>query len=68
MSLKHVHVVFIVVATLLVLFCGVVAFQRFQAGGGLLMACAMLGALVGAGALVRYETLFMKRCRELGIR
>jgi len=68
MSLKHVHVVFIVVATLLVLFCGVVAFERFRADGAPLMACAALGALFGVAALVRYETLFMKRCREVGIR
>ena len=68
MSLKHVHVVFIVVATLLVLFCGVVAFERFRVDGAPLMACAALGALVGVAALVRYESLFMKRCREVGIR
>lgn len=68
MSLKHVHVVFIVAATLLVLFCGVVALERFRAEGAPLMACAVLGSLVGAAALVRYEALFMKRCREEGIR
>ena len=68
MSLKHVHVVFIVVATLLVLFCGVVAFEQFRVDGTPLMACATLGALVGAAALVRYEALFMRRCREVGIR
>ena len=68
MSLKHVHAVFIVVATLLGLFCGAVAFQRFRADGTLLTACATIGALVGAASLVRYEVLFMKRCREVGIR
>jgi hypothetical protein len=68
MSLKHVHVVFIVVATLLVLFCGAVAFQEFRTDGAPLMACAAVGALLGAAALVRYEALFIRRCREVGIR
>lgn len=68
MSLKQVHVAFIVVATLLVLYCGGVALQRFLVERTPLMAAAVVAALMAVVALVRYETLFMKRCREVGIR
>lgn len=68
MSLKHVHVLFVVAATLLVLFCGVQAAGAFRSTGSVTMAGAALLALAGVATLVRYEFVFLRRCREAGIR
>ena len=68
MSLKNVHVVFIVAATLLALFCAVRAFGSFRAEGSPMMAVAVVASLASAALLVRYETRFVRRCREQGIR
>ena len=68
MSLKHVHLAFIVAATLLALFCSVDAFVRYRVDGSPLVGLAALGALGLAAALVRYELHFVRRCREMGIR
>lgn len=68
MSLKNVHVLFIVAATVLALFCAVQAFDRYQTDGSMLAAVAGAAAVLAAGLLVRYETLFLKRCRLEGIR
>lgn len=68
MSLKNVHLLFVVTALLLVLFCGVEAARLFVRAGSAPMAAAVLGAALAAGALVRYELAFLRRCREAGIR
>lgn len=68
MSLKNVHVVFIVAATILALFCAVRALGSFRAGGSPVTAVAAVASLAGAALLVRYETRFLRRCREQGIR
>jgi nitrate reductase gamma subunit len=68
MSLKNFHVVFIVAATVLVVFCAVQALQQFLSTGSPGMAVAFAGAVAGVVLLVRYEALFLRRCREEGIR
>jgi len=68
MSLKNVHLVFIVMATLLALLCAVLAFGRFRTGGSPLMGAASLCGVLAAGALARYEARFVRRCRAEGIR
>jgi hypothetical protein len=68
MSLKNVHVLFVVAATLLVLFCGVQAVGAFRTTGSAVMAGAAVLALAAAATLVRYELAFLRRCREAGIR
>lgn len=68
MSLKNVHVVFITAAVALALFCAVQAVGSYRDDGSLLAAVAAAGALVAAVLLVRYEALFLKRCRAEGIR
>ncbi|MGE3958283.1 MAG: hypothetical protein AB7H96_16335 [Vicinamibacterales bacterium] len=68
MSLKNVHVAFVVAAALLVLFCGLQAVGSFREGGSVLMAAAALVSGLGVIALVRYEIAFLRRCREAGIR
>lgn len=68
MSLKNVHLLFVMVATLLALFCGAQAFERFRADGSVTLLGAALMAVVAAGLLVQYERRFLRRCREAGIR
>jgi hypothetical protein len=68
MSLKNVHLVFITAAAALALFCAVQAFGSYRDTGSMLSAVATVGALAVAALLVRYETLFLKRCRAEGIR
>lgn len=68
MSLKKVHVLFMVAATMLALFCAVVAFDNFRADGSPLMAAASAGAVGAAVLMVRYEAFFLGRCRRAGVR
>lgn len=68
MSLKNVHIIFIAAATLLALFCAVQAFGSYRDQGSMLSVLAATGSLAVAAFLVRYETLFLKRCRAEGIR
>ncbi len=68
MTLKNVHLSFIGAATLLALFCAVQAFGSFRDEGSTLSAAASAGSLAVAALLVRYETVFLKRCRAEGIR
>lgn len=69
MSLKNVHVLFVVIATLLVLFCGVQAFGSYRAEGSMLTGTvAALASLGLALLLAGYERRFIRRCREEGIR
>ena len=68
MSLKNVHLLFIAAATLLALFCAVQAFGSYREQGTLLSVAAATGSLAVAAFLVRYEALFLKRCRAEGIR
>ncbi len=68
MSLKNFHLVFIVLAVLLALFCGVLAFNSYRASGSLVTGLAALGSLAAAALLTRYEAGFLRRCREGGIR
>ncbi|MFN7915813.1 MAG: hypothetical protein U0Q55_10790 [Vicinamibacterales bacterium] len=68
MTLRNVHVLFVVSAVLLVLFCGAEAVRAFLRAGSVLMAGAAAGAVLAAGLLVRYELTFLRRCREAGIR
>jgi hypothetical protein len=67
MSLKNFHIVFIVAAVLLAVFCAGQAFVSFRAGGSVLMAAASGGALAAAAVLVQYEGRFIRRCRKEGI-
>lgn len=67
MSLKHVHVLFVVASTLLILFCGVQAVAAFRSTGSSTMAGAAVLALAAVGLLLRYELMFLRRCREAGI-
>ena len=68
MSLKNVHLIFIVAATLLALLCALLAFGRFQDGGSPLMAAASACAVLAAAVLAAYEARFVRRCRAEGIR
>ena len=68
MSLKNFHVVFMVAATLLALFCAVQALGNFRASGSLLTAAACVLSRAAAGSLIRFEMLFLRRCRTEGIR
>lgn len=68
MSLKNVHLVFISAAVVLALFCAAQAFGSYRVNGSTLSAMAAAGAVAAAALLVRYETLFLKRCRAEGIR
>lgn len=68
MSLKNVHLVFIAAATLLALFCAVQAFGSYRNQGSMLAAMAAAGSLAVAAVLIRYEALFLRRCRAEGIR
>jgi len=68
MSLKNFHVVFIVAAAVLALFCAVQAFGSFLRDGSPLMGAACAASLGGAALLVRYEVLFLRRCRREHIR
>jgi hypothetical protein len=68
MSLKHVHIGFIVVATLLTLLVGVDAVSRFRADGSLEWAATAAGAAGAVVALAAYERSFIARCRRAGIR
>ena len=68
MSLKNVHVAFIGAAVLLALFCAAQAFGSFRDNGSVLSAVATAAAVSVAALLVRYEALFLKRCRAEGIR
>ncbi len=67
MSLKNVHVVFIIIAVLLALFCAVLAFDSFRTSGSPLTGLSALASLAGAGLLVGYEAAFLRRCRREGI-
>jgi hypothetical protein len=68
MSLKHVHLIFITAAALLALLCAVQAFGSYRDQGSMLSAVAAAGSLAAAALLVRYEAVFLKRCRTEGIR
>ena len=68
MSLRNVHLIFIAAATLLALFCAAQAFGSYRDQASMRSAVAALGALAVAVFLVRYEALFLKRCRAEGIR
>jgi hypothetical protein len=68
MSLKNFHLLFVVIATLTVLFCGIEALAAYRASGQAVMAAVAIGALVTAALLVRIETLFLRQCRRAGVR
>ena len=68
MSLKNVHVVFIISAVLLALFCFVDAYGAFRADGSPVMAAAALMCAGVSVLLVAYGARFVRRCREAGIR
>ena len=68
MSLKHVHVAFILGATLLALFCAVLAFGQFREDGAPLPGAAVAASLAAAVLLLGYESRFLRRCRREGIR
>ncbi len=68
MSLKNVHIIFIAAATLLALFCAVQALGNYREQGSMLSVLAATGSLAVAVVLLRYEALFLKRCRAQGIR
>jgi hypothetical protein len=68
MSLKNVHVLFIVTACVMVLSCGLLALDAFRAGGSPLLVAAAGVAVAVVVFLVRYETQFLRRCRQAGIR
>lgn len=67
MSLKHVHVAFVVMAMLLTLFCGARALSELQNGGSAFFAVATVGAVAVVALLVRYQQRFLRACREAGI-
>lgn len=67
MSLKHVHVAFVVAAMLLTLFCGFRALTALRSSGSATFALATIAALAVVVLLVRYQQRFLRACREAGI-
>ncbi len=67
MSLKHVHVAFVVMAMLLTLFCGFRAWSEMRSGGTVTYALVAVAALAVAVLLLRYQQRFLRTCREAGI-
>lgn len=67
MSLKHVHVAFVLMATLLALFCGFRALSELRSGASATFVLATIASVVVAGLLVRYQLRFLRACREAGI-
>lgn len=67
MSLKHVHVAFVVMAMLLTLFCGFRAWSELQNDGSMVYAVVTIAALAVSGLLLRYQQRFRRTCREAGI-
>ncbi len=68
MSLKNVHLIFIAAAALLAVFCAAQAFDSYRDQGSMLSAVAAAGALAAAALLLRYQAVFLRRCRAEGIR
>lgn len=68
MSLKTFHLLFVVTATLMALFSAVQAFGAWRESGQGMMGAVAIGALAAAVLLVRFEMLFLKRCRREGVR
>jgi hypothetical protein len=67
MSLKHFHLLFVITAVVMALFCAVQAFDVYRAGGHPAMGGLAAAALVAAAVLVRFEMLFLRRCRREGV-
>jgi hypothetical protein len=67
MSLKHVHLAFVVAAMLLTTFCAVRAMAALLSGGSWMLAVATVGAVVIVALLVQYQHRFLRACREAGI-
>ena len=67
MSLKHVHLAFVVAAMLLTLFCAVRAVSELRSGGSWTLGLVTVGALAAVGVLIRYQQRFLRSCREAGI-
>ena len=68
MSLKTFHLLFVVTATLMALFSAAQAFGAYREGGQGVMGVVAIGAIVAAVLLIRFEVLFLKRCRREGVR
>jgi hypothetical protein len=67
-SLKRFHMLFVIVATIVALFCAAQAFASYRAERDVMMALLSVSSLAGAALLVRAEVLFLRRCREGGVR
>lgn len=68
MSLKNVHLLFIACSILLTLFFAVWAASGARSSGSTLLGLAAVAALAFGAILVQYERLFLRRCREMGIK
>lgn len=68
MSLKNFHLLFVVCATVMALFCAVQALAAYRATGDGEMAVVAAGAVIAAALLVRVEAAFLKQWRSQGVR
>lgn len=68
MSLKNMHIAFVVAAIGLALFCGVRGLETFLAEARPSGAVACAASVVVAATLAWYEAGFIRRCRKAGIR
>jgi hypothetical protein len=68
MSLKTFHLLFVAAAVLMALFGVAQALASYRADGHSVMLVAAIGALAATALLVRFEILFLRRCRQEGVR
>jgi hypothetical protein len=68
MSLKTFHLIFVATAVLMALVCATEAFAVFRSEGEAPMGVLAVAAVAGAALLVRFEVLFLRRCRREGVR
>ena len=67
MSLKHFHLLFVITAAVMALFCAAQALAAYRADGQRAMAALAVVAVLGVAALVRFEMAFLRRCRQEGV-
>lgn len=68
MDLKHIHILFITLATLMCLACSLIFFGNFRATGASLWLWTGLLMLASTVGLPVYGYLFIKKLRKNGIK
>lgn len=68
MSLKNFHLLFVATAVVIALFSAVQAFAAYRSEGQIAMGALAAGAVAATVLLVRFEVLFLRRCRREGVR